>query len=272
MKSFRSLFVLSAILFVACGLPSADNVDTVLEENESSIRVITSGSFTAAFDKLGPLFEQATGIEIVTEYGSSMGGAPDSIPMRLARGETMDVLIFNGEAFDDINAGGYLRADTRTDLARTQVGMAVRRGASIPDIATTESFVKTLLAAESIGYSASVSGTYLSAVLFPQLGIWDEIESKTHRVVTERVASVVARGEVEIGFQAVSEIISIDGIEFVGSIPAELQQVSSVVAVIGAESNNPQGAERLIQFLSSLAAATIIEPTGLAPVVLESNR
>ena len=269
MKSLRSSIALVAILFVACGQPSRDAVDAAAEQGARSIRVVTSGGFTTAFDILGPLYEQATGIEIVTEYGSSMGGAPDSIPTRLARGETMDVLIFNGEAFDDIAAGGYLRDDTRVDLARSQVAMAVRRGAPIPDISTPESFVETLLAADSIAYSASVSGTYLSTVLFPQLGIWEEIESKTQRVVGERVASVVARGEAEIGVQAVSEIISIDGIEFVGPIPAELQQVSSFVAVIGADSENPEGAARLIEFLSSEAAAAVIAPTGLAPIVLE---
>ncbi len=272
MKSLRSSIALIAILSAACGQPSMDVVDAAAEEGVRSIRVVTSGGFTAAFDMLGPLFEEATGIEIITEYGSSMGGAPDSIPTRLARGETMDMLIFNGEAFDDIAGGGYLLAHTRVDLARSLVAMAVRRGAPIPDISTRESFVATLLAAGSIGYSASVSGTYLSTVLFPQLGVWDEIEAKTQRVVGERVASVVARGDVEIGFQAVSEIISIDGIEFVGAIPAELQQVSSFVAVIGADAENPQGAERLIEFLSSRAAATIIEPTGLAPVVLEASR
>jgi len=271
MRSMRASIVLIGVLLVACGQPSMDSADSAMAE-PLPIRVVTSGGFTAAFDILGPLFEQATGIEIITDYGSSMGGAPDSIPTRLARGETMDVLIFNGEAFGDIAAGGYLRADTRIDLARSQVGMAVRAGAPIPDISTRDAFVETLLAADSIGYSASVSGTYLSSELFPRLGIWDEIESRTQRVVGERVASVVARGEAEIGFQAVSEIISIDGIAFVGPIPSELQQVSSFIAVVGADAENVEGAAQLIEFLSSRAAAAVIEPTGLAPVVLEVDR
>jgi molybdate transport system substrate-binding protein len=272
MKGVRASIALIAILFVACGQPSTDATDAAAEGDARTIRVVTSGGFTAAFDILGPIFEQATGIDIVTEYGSSMGGALNSIPTRLARGETMDVLIFNGAAFDNIAAGGYLRSETRVNLARSQVGMAVRAGAAVPDISTREAFIETLLAADSIGYSASVSGTYLSSELFPRLGIWDEIESKTQRVVGERVASVVARGEAEIGFQAVSEIISIDGIEFVGPIPSELQQVSSFVAVIGVDADNPEGAARLIEFLSSEAAAAVIGPTGLAPVVLEEVR
>ena len=97
------------------------------ENDVEQIRVITSGGFTAAFNILGPLFEQATGIDVFTEYGSSMGGGPESIPVRLARGETMDVLIFNREAFDDLAAAGYLLPDTDVDLARSQVGMSVQQ-------------------------------------------------------------------------------------------------------------------------------------------------
>jgi molybdate transport system substrate-binding protein len=242
------------------------------EDGLGRITVITSGGFAASFDLLGPLFEQATGIDVITEYGSSMGGGPESIPVRLARGETMDVLIFNRRAFADIAAGGHLRPGTDVDLARSSVGIAVRSGAPKPDVSTKEALVEALRAAESIGYSASVSGTYLSTVLFPQLGIWDEIEPKTQRVVGERVASVVARGEVEIGFQAVSEILSIDGVDFVGPIPAELQQISTFIAVIGTTAENPEGARRLIEFLTSRAAAAVVEPTGLAPVVLERSR
>lgn len=273
MKNLLASLPLIVVLVVACEQPSMNSVDTtVAEEAARPIRVITSGGFTAAFNLLGPLFEQATGIEVITEYGSSMGGAPDSIPTRLAQGETMDVLIFNRRAFGDIAAGGHLRPGTDVNLATSPVGMAVRSGAPKPDVSTKEAFIEALRRAESIGYSASVSGTYLSTVLFPELGIWTEIESKTLRVVGERVASVVARGEVEIGFQAVSEILSIDGVDFVGPIPAELQQVSMFMAVIGTSADNPEGAERLIEFLSSAAAAAVIEPTGLAPVVLEGSR
>ena len=248
------------------------NASTMAQDGVRGIRVITSGGFAASFDLLGPLFEEATGTDVITEYGSSTGGGPESIPMRLARGETMDLLIFNRQAFKDIAAAGYLRPGTDVDLARSLVGMAVRSGAPRPDVSTTEAFIEALRAAESIGYSASVSGTYLSTVLFPQLGIWDELEPKAKRVVGERVASVVARGEVELGFQAVSEILSIDGVDFVGPIPAELQQVSTFMAVIGENADNPEGAQRLIEFLSSRAAAAVIEPTGLAPVVLERSR
>ena len=147
--------------------------------------------------------------------------------------------------------------------------MAVRAGAPKPDISTVEAFIETLRAAESIAYSASVSGTYLSTVAWPELGIWEEIQPKTTRVVTERVASVVARGEAEIGFQAMSEILPIEGAELAGLLPDELQQVATVLVVMTEHMENPEAARKLVEFLSSDAAATVVQSTGLMPVALD---
>ena len=267
-----ALFLLIALLAVACQGPSVSSPASTLTSVESQrIKVITSGGFTAAFNILGPIFEQATGIEVITEYGSSMGGGPESIPVRLARGETVDILIFNGRAFNQLAQTGHIQTDSRVDLARSVIGMAVRSGAPKPDISSREAFIETLLTADSIGYSASVSGTYLSNVVFPALEIWDEIEPKTKRIVTERVASVVARGEVEIGFQQISAILPIEGADFAGTIPDELQQPSTFSAGIMEGSENSQTAQRLIEFLSSDAVGAIIESTGLRPVVWEKD-
>ena len=257
---------LAAVILAACSGSSADSARTrSVSDDLGQIEVITSGTFTAALNILGPLFEQATGIEVVTSYGSSTGGGPESIPVRIDRGEIFDVLILGRASLDQLMDEGEILPASPVNLARAEVGMAVRSGEPKPDISTRESFIETLLAAESIGYSASVSGTYLSTVLFPQLGVWDEIESKTLRVVTERVGTVVARGDVEIGFQAVSEILPIEGIDLAGTLPAELQQESWFAAGIMQTAENPEEAQRLIEFLNSEAAAPIIESTGLRP-------
>ena len=181
--------------------------DTPAAEATREIRVITSGGFAAAYNILAPEFERTTGIRLVTAYGASSGGAPDSIPSRLSRGESADMIILSRSSLDRLTAAGEVVAESRVDLVRSSIGMAVRSGAARPDIGTTDAFVATLLAAESIGYSASSSGTYLSTVLFPRLGIWEQIEPKSKRILSERVATVVARGEVEIGFQQISEIL-----------------------------------------------------------------
>jgi molybdate transport system substrate-binding protein len=144
--------------------------------------------------------------------------------------------------------------------------MAVRLGAAKPDISTPEAFVATLLNAESIAFSASASGTYLSEDLFPRLGIWDRIEDKSLRVVSERVAAVVARGEAEIGFQQISELLPIEGADYVGPLPEELQLVTLFSAGVTTSAENVEGAMRLLDYLSSRDVAHIIAMTGLDPV------
>jgi molybdate transport system substrate-binding protein len=234
--------------------------------------VITSGGFTAAFDILGPIFGQAGGIEVVTEYAPPW--AVDLNPSRFAWrvAKTADILILNRPPLDELTDAGHIRPESRVDLVRSVIGMAVRSGAPKPDISTREALFETLLAADSIGYSASVSGTYLTTVVFPGLGIWEQIQPKTTRIVTERVASVVARGEVEIGFQQISAILPIEGANFAGTIPNELQQPSTFSAGIMERAANPEAAQRLIQFLSSESVAGIIESTGLRPVVWERDQ
>ena len=147
MKRPHTYFLFSLMLVLAVAAQGNAQSSTELQQ----VKVVTSGGFTAAFNILGPIFEQATGIEVITEYGSSMGGGPQSIPVRLERGETSDVLIFNAGGFDDIAATGEIRPATRVELARSITGMAIRSGALKPDISTMESFVKTLLVSRTSG-------------------------------------------------------------------------------------------------------------------------
>ena len=262
-KRLTIAFLLAVATSIAACAPSgnAPSGDAPRE-----VAVVTSGGLAAAYDALAPRFEEETGIRLATAYGASTGGAPDSIPARLERGERFDVLIMSQAGLSGLAEGGLVRPDTRVDLAGSSIGVAVREGAPLPDIGTPEAFVETLLAAESIGYSASVSGTYVSTELFPRLGVADELAPKSRRIVSERVAAVVARGEVEIGFQQVSEILSIEGAAYAGPIPAEYQRVTTFSAGIAADSADPDGAQRLIDFLASDAAAPAIAETGLEPL------
>nr|TFG53269.1 MAG: ABC transporter substrate-binding protein [Hyphomicrobiales bacterium] len=231
------------------------------------VRVVTSGGFTEAYRLLTPEFEARTGIKLITEYGASSGGAPDSIPERLKRGEAFDMVILARYALDDLAEAGYVFPGTRTDLVASKIGMSVRSGAPHPDISSGAAFVETLLSAQSIAYSASASGTYLAEDLFPRLGIWPQIEGKSVRVVSERVAAVVARGEAQIGFQQVSELLPIEGADFIGEIPTEYQQVTLFSAGITTNAQNGDGAMQLLEFLASEEAAPTIASTGLDPVV-----
>ncbi len=264
-RFFISLLSLATPL-AACAPPAGDAPAAADAETGGAVAVVTSGGLAAAYDALAPGFEQDTGIRLVTSYGASTGGAPDSIPARLDRGERFDVLIMSQAGLAALSARGLVRAGTEVNLASSSIGMAVREGARVPDISTPEAFAATLLAAESIGYSASVSGTYVSEELFPRLGLQEQLAPKSRRVVSERVAAVVARGELEIGFQQVSEILSIEGAAYVGPIPDEYQRVTTFSAGITTDAENPAGAQRLIDFLASPETAPTIAETGLEPV------
>jgi molybdate transport system substrate-binding protein len=198
-----------------------------------------------------------------------MGDSPEAIPTRLARGETADIVIMDGGAADDLGRKGLVRADSKVVLARSLIGMVVRAGAAQPDIGSVEDLRSTLLAANSIAYSDSGSGTYLSTTLFPKLGIAEQIASKSRKVrgppSGEPVAAVVARGEAEIGFQQVSELIHVPGITFVGTIPAEVQPKTFFVGMLTSAVRASEAAAEFLRFLASPEAAPVILNAGLMP-------
>jgi molybdate transport system substrate-binding protein len=145
--------------------------------------------------------------------------------------------------------------------------MAVRAGDLKPDISTVEALTRTLLQEKSVAYSASASGIYLSTDLFPSLGIADSIKGERQRIESERVSNVVARGDAEIGFQQISELLPIEGVDYVGPLPDAVQQVTVVSAGVVTGAKNPDGAEALIRYLSSPAVADSIIESGLEPVL-----
>lgn len=231
----------------------------------AEIHVLTSGAFTAAHLELASEFERREVVRVVTD-ATSMGTGDTSIEARLARGERADVVIVDADALRRLAGRGLVVAGSRVDLARSSIGMAVRQGAARPDISTVDALRRTLLAATSIAYSASVSGRYLSTELFQQLGIADQVLPKSRQVVGERVGAVVARGEAAIGFQQVSELVPEPGIDYVGPLPTAVQRVTVFAAGVGARALNPEAARRYIAFLGSTAAADAIEKAALEPV------
>lgn len=247
---------LSASMFLAMALFAGT-------ANAADIKVFISGGFHAAYDKLVPEFERATGHKVVTERGPSMGETPQAIPNRLARGESADVVVMVGYALGKLIDQSKVVAASRVDLAWSRIAMAVKAGAPKPDISTLENFKKALLAAKSIAYSDSASGVYLSTTLFKQIGVYDQIKDKSRKIPAEPVAKVVARGEAEIGFQPVSELRPYPGIDIVGPIPAELQIVNVFAAGIATSAKEPAAGKALIAYLISPAAKPVIEASGM---------
>jgi molybdate transport system substrate-binding protein len=236
----------------------------------ADVHVMISAGFYHVYSELGPAFERASGDHLVTTRGPSMGDSPEAIPTRLLRGEAADVVILDGGAADELGKQGLVRADSKVELARSLIGMVVRAGAAKPDIGSVAALRSTLLAAKSIAYSDSGSGTYLSTTLFSKLGIAEAVAGKSRKVrgppSGEPVAAVVARGEAELGFQQVSELINVPGATFVGGLPAEAQPGFSFAAALTSKAQQPEAARALIRFLASPEAAPVIAKAGLTPV------
>jgi molybdate transport system substrate-binding protein len=258
MQAIRLLSIVGAAALLTMGRASA-----------ADVHVMISAGFYGVYSELGPAFERASGHHLVTTRGPSMGDSPEAIPARLARGEAADVVILDGGAADELVRRELVRANSKIELARSLIGMVVRAGAEKPDIGSVEALRSTLLAAKSIAYSDSGSGTYLATALFPKLGIAEQIAGKSRKVrgppSGEPVAAVVARGEAEIGFQQVSELIHVAGVSFVGALPAEVQPGFSFAGALTRNVREPEAAGALLRFLSSAEAAPVISKAGLMP-------
>ena len=257
---FRSSKARTTAIILACLLLGAPAL------RATDIKVVTSGAFTAAYLKLVPEYEEATHNRLVTEFGPSMGTTHNAIPIRLERGEAIDVVIMALPALDDLIKQGKVRADSRVDLVQSKIGMAVKAGASKPDISTLDALKRTLLAAKSIAYSDSASGVYLSTQLFPKLGVAEQIKDKCRKIEADPVGEAVARGDVEIGFQQISELRPVKGIDIVGELPPGAQRVTVFAAGIPVTSKNPDAAKALIQWLASHTGEAAVRTTGVEPV------
>jgi len=232
----------------------------------NDFRVMTSGAFTAAHLALIPQLERLTKKKIVTA-STSIGTGDGSIPNRLKRGEIVDIVIVADTVLHQFIEDGLVLAEGHMPVARSTIGMAVRAGASKPDIGSIDALRRTLLQAKSIAYSASVSGKYLTTELYQRLGIADQVLGKSRFVGGgERVGAVVARGDAEIGFQQMSELLPVPGIAHITPLPPELQKVSLFAAGVAASSPDAALARLVIKFLASPEAAQAITNSGLEPI------
>jgi len=233
---------------------------------------MTSGAFTEACIELSPEFERKTSTKVVTAFGASMGNTPEAIPSRMERGEPVDVVILASSALEELIKQGKVVPGSRVDLVRSGIGMVVRAGAPKPDINSVEALKRTLLEASSISYSDSASGVYIATELFQRLGIADQVRGKTKKIEGEPVAAVVARGDSQIGFQQVSELLPVRGVDYLGPLPPEVQKITVFSAGIAVGARHPDAARALIEFFRSPAALPTIKRTGLEPIALDDSK
>ena len=232
----------------------------------AEVHVMISGGLSAAYNALVPEFERTTGNKVITAYGPSMGTTVNAIPVRLARREPADVLILVGYALGELIKQGKAVPDSRVDLVNSKIGIAVKAGAPKPDISSADAIKRALLAAKSVAYSDSASGVYVSTEMFDKLGIKAEMQDKAKKIPATPVAEIVARGEAEIGFQQISELKPVAGVDIVGPLPDGLQKVTVFSAGIATVSKEPDAGKALIKFLASPAAREAIVSSGLEPI------
>jgi molybdate transport system substrate-binding protein len=232
----------------------------------AEVRVMISGGLTAAYKALVPEFERSTGHKVLTAYGPSMGTTTNAIPVRLERGEPADVLIMVGYALEELGKKGKVTSGTSVDLVRSPIGVAVKSGTPKPDISTADAVKRTLLAAKTIAYSDSASGVYVSTEMFDKLGIKEAMQGKARKIPATPVGEIVAHGDAEIGFQQMSELKPVEGIDIIGPLPDELQKITVFSAGIASVSKEPDAGKALINFLASPAARGELVNSGMDPI------
>jgi molybdate transport system substrate-binding protein len=225
----------------------------------AEIKVLCSNGIKAVMEELVPQFEQATKHKVVITYGLSA-----ALKRRLEAGEPFDIAVLTPPLIDDLITQGKIAGDTRTVLARSSMALAIRGGASKPDIRTTDALRRTLLESTSIAYAREgASGLFFIDVV-QRLGLADDLKSKLKPTTTgEEVGASVARGDAQLGVLPVSEILPVHGVEVLGTFPADVQ--GAVVMVAGVSSATSQGAavKELLRFLIAPAALSVMKKRGM---------
>lgn len=252
--------------FLRSGLAGLVLMATSAGALAEDVTVMISGGFKAALEKLTPQYEAQTGDRIVLTPGPSMGKTPQAIPNRLARGEKADVVIMVGDALAHLEKDQMVKAGSRVELADSPIGVVVKAGSPVPDIATDSALKQTLLQASAIAYSDSASGRYVQTELFKKLGIDAQVEGKAHKVERIPVASEVAKGKYAVGFQQVSELLPVPGVTFVGKLPDNLQYITRFAGAVTAHAAHPSEGKALLDYLASAKARETITATGMIPV------
>jgi molybdate transport system substrate-binding protein len=245
----RTVLLAAAVAVLVVGAAEAAN-----------IKVLSTQATEEAYRELVPEFEQATGHKVETTFTGTV-----EVQRRIAAGERYDAVIIVDTAIDDFINGGKVVPGSRVDIARSSIGAGVRAGAPKPDISSADRLKNALLAAKSIGYSTGPSGTYLVG-LFEKLGIAAAVSPKLKQTPSGVfVGSIIASGEAEIGFQQINELSHFPGVDYLGPLPAQLQDTTWRSGGILVGAGEPEAARALLRFLAAPAAAAITRKHGLEP-------
>lgn len=228
------------------------------------VKILTTGILKGAFTPIAAEFERQTGHKVTMSWGPSSGSSPEASPVRVRSGEALDVLIMVDAGMDDLVRTGHFQPQHRRNVAVSRIGVAVKAGRPLPDIATIDAFRQALLSAKSVGYSEGASGMHFIKVVAPKLGLSDAMAAKGHVALGRRfVGEDIAEGVVEIGIQQLSELRLEHGITVVGPLPEELQKLSVVSAAVAGNAASPKAGLQFLEFLQTPFAKQAIRDSGL---------
>jgi molybdate transport system substrate-binding protein len=226
----------------------------------AEIRVIGSPGFREAYTELLPGFETTAGHHVTTVWGGV-----NEVAKRVGEGEMADIVILPAAQIDDLIRRGKLSPETRVDVAKSSIGVAIRMGAPRIDAASSEGIRKALIAAKSIAYSSGPSGAHMADVI-QKWGLADQLKAKTRISPPDTpVGVMIARGDIEIGFQQVSELIRIKGIDYLGPLPRDIDEITVFSAAVHRNASAPDAAKALVKYLSAPETAPTIRKTGMDP-------
>jgi molybdate transport system substrate-binding protein len=223
----------------------------------ADIRVLSTVGMQPATPELFAAFEAATGHKVVVTYGLAA-----VLKTSVLDGATADVLILTGPTLDELVTRGKVAAESRRDVARSGVGVAVKAGAPRPDIGTPEALKSALVAARSVGYSREGASGVAFARVIERLGIADQVKAK-YKDTGTKAGEMVAAGEIELAAAQIPELLAVPGVDVVGPLPAGLQTVTVFSVGLAVETKEPAAGKALIEFLAGPRATAVYKAKGL---------
>lgn len=258
---FKTVLLSCAVLVT--GVSYADDAS---KNPPVTLSVLSSSGVMGAVQAIAPEYEKISGVKLLIQAAPPRGANPQAIPNRLDRNEPADAVLTGGVALDRLIAQGQVDKSSRVDLGKSFIAVAVLEGAEKPDIDSMEAFRTTLINADSVAYSGSSSGAYLSHWLFPHMALDQSFKLKSKAVRDEPVGNVVARGEAQLGVQQLSELMSVPGIDIVGLIPDKAQQMILYSGGVLKNSPHPAEAKALLDYMGSDKGREAITKSGLKPM------
>ena len=250
----------SVVTLVLRGL-CAGSVMACIQATAADVRVLAPNAARESISEAVANFEKSSGHKVIASWTGT-----EAITKRITEGEVVDIVINAAENIDRLTTDGKLSPDSRTDFAKSSIGVAVALSVPRPDVSTIEGLKSTLLAAKSIVISSGTSGRYLHE-LFDSLGVGEQIKVKIRQPPSgAQIGEFLATGQAELGFQQVSELVHVSGIQFLGPLPAELQRYTIYSGAAHSRAPQPEAARAFLKVLRQPETAAVVKKSGMEPL------